>query len=206
MKKLNFIFPFVVCFILCTTVYALSVQKDLSDELLRLHIIANSNSEYDQKIKLMVRDEIVASAGEEFLRTTDKAEYKRLLLEKSEEIEKLANNVLEENKVDYRAKCSFKTFYVPRKTYGNIVLPEGSYDGLIIDLGNSDGENWWCVVYPPLCFTEGSLDAENPEAIKFLEDNLSPQSFSLITQEGIDIEYKLKTVEIFQKLKKRLLK
>lgn len=202
MKKNIFIPPLILCLTLCSFVYANSVQNNLSNELLRLHIIANSDSDTDQNIKLMVRDKIIESVGQEFSKIDDKEKYREELIKKTYEIKKTADRVLSENGLNYTSSVSFEKLYIPRKSYDGIVLPEGSYEGLIVRLGEASGQNWWCVVYPPLCFTESTCGKLSVEAQNYLKENLSPESYSLITEEGINIEYKFKLVEVLQKLKK----
>ena len=87
-----------------------------------------------------------------------------------------------------------------RKTYGNITLPEGSYDALTIVLGNGEGENWWCVMYPPLCLFEGGSLKADENAADSLLDSLSDESASIILKEGKEIEYKFKIVELYEKI------
>ena len=199
MKKQFFLAPALLCFLLCSLAYANSVQNNLSQELLRLHIIANSDSVADQEIKLKVRDRIIESVGNEFSQVNDKNVYRAMLMKKTDEIKKIADSVLAEYGVDYTSDVTFEKLYIPRKYYDGIVLPEGSYEGMIVRLGKSEGKNWWCVVYPPLCFTESTCGELSNDALEYLKDTLSPESYSLITDEGIDIEYKFKLVEIFQK-------
>lgn len=200
MKKILFSILFLIFSLLC--LYSFSVQKNLSDEILRLHIIANSDSEYDQNIKLKVRDKISESVGAEFLKIKDKKEYRRILIEKIDEIQNMTDSVLADSNVGYKSKVSFEKLYVPRKKYNSLILPEGSYEGVVVRLGNACGKNWWCVVYPPLCFSENSVGNLTPEAKEYLKNNLSAESYSLITEEGINIQYKFKIIETFQKIKK----
>lgn len=206
MNKKFFLIPLLLCAALCSSVYAVSVQQDLSDELIRLHIVADSDSPEAQEIKLKVRDAIIEDVGAEFAAIKDKKAYRSALIEKTGDIKKTADRVLSENGVNYKSRVSFEKLYIPRKSYDGIVLPEGSYEGLIVRLGSASGQNWWCVVYPPLCFTESVCGELSDEAKEYLKENLSPESYSLITEEGITVEYKFKLVEMFQKLKKYIWK
>ena len=199
-KKLILLIPLTIG--ICSVFYALSVQKNLSDELIRLHIIANSDSEYDQDLKLKVRDRICSEVGAEFAAISDKDEYRRTLMNKTEKIQKIADSVLSESDAGYKSRVSLERLYIPRKSYDGIILPEGSYEGLIVRLGDASGKNWWCVVYPPLCFTESTCGSLSPEAKEYLKSHLSAESYSLITEEGIEIKYKFKLIEAIQKAKK----
>ena len=123
---------------------------------LRVHIRANSNSEEDQRVKYLVRDEIV-----EFLTPTvagcgTKAEAIACITEKLPEAEKAAEKVLEKHGFFYGARASIREEEFPTRVYDGVTLEAGVYDALILELGTGAGDNWWCVVYPPLCFTSGS--------------------------------------------------
>lgn len=187
-------------------VYAHGVHSNLSGELIRLHIIANSDTDIDQALKIKIRDEIIEKAGAEFKDAKDKNELKNALIKKAPEIKKIADNVLLQNNSDYASSVSFERLYIPRKVYDGIILPEGSYEAMVVRLGEAKGKNWWCVVYPPLCFTESTCGELSDEAKEYLKNNLTPQSYSLITESGIKIEYKLKVVELYEKAKKEIFK
>lgn len=201
LKKLSC--PILALIFGCLFVYGYSVHADLSDELLRLHIIANSDSEYDQELKIKVRNEIINMSQNDFAGVTDKKECRKTILASKEKIKDAADKILAENGADYTARVSFEKLYIPRKTYDGIILPEGSYDGVVIRLGNAEGKNWWCVVYPPLCFTESVCGELSDEAKEYLKSTLSEESYSLITCEGMNIEYKFKIVEILQQLNQK---
>ena len=124
-------------------VYADNIRTDLSENLLRLHVIANSNSEYDQNIKLAVRDEILKVASE----VPDKTK-----------IDAIINKTLAELGADYSGSISVVRKNVPEKEYKSIRLPEGVYTCINVTLGDGKGENWWCVVFPGLCMPETGED------------------------------------------------
>lgn len=184
--------------------YADSLQKDLSQNLIRLHIIANSNSESDQQIKREIRDEIIKNAGNKFSADSQKAVFSHELCNNLDEIEKIADFVLKKHNADYQSEAYLKKTYIPKKVYNGIILPEGSYDSLTVKLGNGNGENWWCVVYPPLCFTESVCGKLSEEGKEKLKNTLSPDAYSLITSEEFSVEYAFKFVELVQKIKKYL--
>ena len=123
---------------------------------LRVHIRANSNSEADQSVKYKVRDAVV-----EFLTPTvagceSKDEAVARITEKLPEAEEVAEKVLEENGYFYGARASIRKEEFPTRVYDEVTLEAGVYDALILELGTGEGDNWWCVVYPPLCFTSGN--------------------------------------------------
>lgn len=129
-----------------------------NSEYLRIHIRANSNLEIDQNIKYQVKDAVV-DAMIPLLADCETKEIAYQVIENNlEYIENIADNVLVSNNYNYfcNAKMSYEDF--PTRTYGNLTLESGFYDALILELGNAVGDNWWCVVYPPLCFVNGSTN------------------------------------------------
>lgn len=130
---------------------ACTVNNRYDGELLRLHIRANSNSVEDQSVKLKVRDAVNEHIAEKVDKTTF-AEAYRQIGEMLDELGEIAVGVLEENGFSYGAEAKLVNEYFPTRQYGSYVVPDGNYDALIIELGKAEGDNWWCVVYPPLCY------------------------------------------------------
>ncbi len=175
-----------------------AISEDISTDIVRLHIIANSNSQNDQSIKLKVRDAIIKKAQESDEEIT--IEY---VNKNKAQIEKRANDVLLKNGCDYICRVETGRFYFPTKFYENITLPEGDYDAVRIILGNGNGENWWCVMYPPLCFTDkakGEMSTKNKEKLK---STMSDASYELISEESIIIKPAFRALELWQNLSKR---
>ena len=158
MKKLCIIF-FLSCIISVAVLGGTACSLDCSsvnERYLRIHIRAHSDEAEAQAVKYAVRDAVVeyltpAVSGME---TFEKAE--REVRENLEGIESLANAVLRGQGWNYGAKASLRIEKFPTRKYGEFVLEEGEYLALIIELGNAEGQNWWCVVYPPLCFAGGA--------------------------------------------------
>ena len=122
-------------------------------ELLRLHIRANSNSDCDQSVKLKVRDEINAFIAKNIDKSTFDSAY-REIGSHLDELSAIATRVLRANGFSYSARARLSKEYFPSRMYRDVEVPEGIYDALIIELGDGKGDNWWCVVYPPLCYGE----------------------------------------------------
>ena len=194
MKKIFLTLAIFILFTMLSASYSQQLMKDLNENIIRLHILAQSNSEYDQKIKLEVRNEILKAVKDidiknssEFLSTAQNT----------------ANRYLNENNISYRAKAIKGKFHFPQKTYNNITLPSGEYNGIRIVLGEGKGENWWCIMYPPLCVTQsGELNTDKNTELK-LKDSLSSDTYELITNDSKKIKLKFKTVEFFNKLIKQ---
>ena len=194
MKKIFFALAIFILFTMLSASYSEQIMNDLNENIIRLHILAQSNSEYDQKIKLEVRNEILKAV-------------KDIDIKKSSEFlstaQNTANSYLNENNISYRAKAIKGKFHFPQKTYNNITLPSGEYNGIRIVLGEGKGENWWCIMYPPLCVTQsGGLNTNKNTELK-LKDSLSSDTYELITNDSKKIKLKFKTVEFFNKLIKQ---
>ena len=133
-------------------------------EYLRIHIRANSNSVIDQNVKYKVKDQIV-DVLIPYLSEAKTFEQAKEVIEKNFVlIEKTANQVLKEDGFSYGSKASIKNEYFPTRTYDNLTLKEGYYDALIVELGNAEGNNWWCIVFPAFCFTK----SQNIDKIEYI--------------------------------------
>lgn len=128
-------------------------ENEIEKEYLRIHVRADSNSEEDQAVKYKVKDAVVEYLTPFIAECDSKEKAKTLLTERLDDIEKVAEETLKENGFTYRAKAKVKNEKFPTRNYGNLQLESGFYDALILELGSGEGDNWWCVVYPPLCFT-----------------------------------------------------
>ena len=126
-------------------------------EYLRIHIRANSNGEADQAVKYKVRDGIVAYLTPLAASCTTKQQAINAISENLAGIEAVAERVLYENGYSYGARASIRAQEFPTRVYDGVTLEAGMYDALIVELGTGAGDNWWCVVYPPLCFTGGNV-------------------------------------------------
>jgi len=153
-------------------------QRRLAESVLRLHVLANSDSEADQALKLAVRDRVIDFV--QGLGGADLANAKQNILDNLGEIERMASGVIYENGFDYEARASLGDCVFPTKTYGDIALPSGIYEALRVEIGEAKGANWWCVVYPNICFI--GQDAElKDESKEKLQGSLGNDEYALIT-------------------------
>lgn len=161
MKKFRIIFLLTIIIILTATTIlpfascSFGVEKT---EYFRIHVRANSNDEQDQSIKYAVRDEAVAFLTPLVEGAKSVADAKNALSFALEDLEKKANALLKKEGFSYRASARIKREYFPTRVYEGLTLNAGEYLALIIELGKGEGQNWWCVVYPPLCFSYGGGD------------------------------------------------
>jgi len=142
--------------------------------IIRLHVIANSDDEDDQELKLKVRDAIIEYMEEQdSLKTAD--ETRAYLQDNLIRLETIAEGVIAYEGYDYPACASLGVRYIPEKTYGDITFPAGNYEALNITIGSGEGENWWCVLFPPLCLLEEGTDdtSEDNGNDDDLEDGLT---------------------------------
>ncbi len=185
-----------------TITYAKNVSNDISNSVFRLHIIANSNSETDQSLKLKVRDKIITDASSLFVNCPDLDTAVKIANQNQDKLKQIAESEVKAHGFDYPIKISVGRVAFPTKTYGNITLPSGNYTALRIEIGKAKGENWWCVMYPPLCLTQGVLTVSD-EANSKLKSELNSSEYDLITKQdsgAIPVEVRFKIVEIFQNI------
>lgn len=140
-----------ILFFITGTLIASAQESKLTDSVLRLHVIANSDDPVDQALKLAVKDEIVAYMKASFIETRDADQAKALAQEKLPQIKAIAEKKIRESGYDYPVEVFVGEFDFPTKSYGNLVLPQGRYQAVRVVIGEGQGKNWWCVLFPPLC-------------------------------------------------------
>ncbi len=175
--------------------YVYNLQSGLAEKLLRLHIVAASDSVGDQLVKLCVRDKILAEFSD-ILGGCSTAEESAQQIEKHiSEIEECANaELLRLGRTD-RAAARIEKCRFPTKEYGTLTLPAGSYTALNIKIGAAEGRNWWCVMYPPLCITDRVVSVPD-SSMEYLKENLTDEEYNLITDDNIEIKIKFRLAEI----------
>lgn len=167
--------------------------ENISKKVFRLHIIANSDSVEDQELKLKVRDRILSQTQDLFNIADSKYDAKKITEENLNKIIQIAQDEVYANGYNYPVCAKVTNMHFNTRRYDNFVLPAGRYDALRIEIGKSEGKNWWCVMFPPLCV---STAQEN----KKLEDVLSKDEFE-ITNNETEYELKFKIIEWFEKIK-----
>lgn len=190
-------------FMLATKSYSYNIQKGIADEVIRLHVLANSDEDYDQQLKIKVKDGIVKMLENELHNSMSKDETRIILLQNLDKIEDKAKEIIEENGYNYNvsAKITFDDF--PTKQYGDVVLPAGEYEALKVEIGEAKGKNWWCVMFPPLCFVDASVKEVPKEDKDLLKSVLTDTEYDIVTkadnENDIPIKIKFKIVEMWQK-------
>jgi stage II sporulation protein R len=157
-------------------------ESEIYDTVVRLHVIANSDSEEDQELKLKVRDRILEVVGPAVKDCGTQAEAIAAIGEIREEIEDAAMEVIEREGFDYSVSVAVKNEYYPTKTYESCAFPEGEYVSLQIKIGKSEGENWWCCLFPPLCLSASSGDGKDENEEAFISVGLTDDQYKVITE------------------------
>ncbi|WWU65323.1 stage II sporulation protein R [Clostridium baratii] len=161
----------------------------VKDELIRFHVIANSDSKEDQELKLKVRDEVIKHLEPLLKNSKSIEESRKIIKQNNKKVINIAKKVVKDNGYSYNVQTELSRENFPEKVYGKIVLPQGEYEAYRILIGDASGQNWWCVMFPPLCFvdvTKGSV------AYNETERRMDEVSKNKKTEENTDEEYELK--------------
>lgn len=203
MKK--FLFKFFIILILLllyiflsANSYAINMSNEIASSLLRLHVIANSNSEEDQNLKLKVRDALLDYMSKNLFNVSSKEDAIALISQNKDELTKIAKKIINEEGYNYDVNISIENTYFPTKNYYDISLPSGYYDSVRVKIGTASGNNWWCVMFPPLCFTDSSSGALADNGEGYLESSLSEDAYTLISDSSSEsVSFKFKILELF---------
>ena len=157
------------------------LQEHLAQEVLRFHILANSDSEEDQALKITVRDRVLDYLDEEMPEATDAQETARWMRRHVEELEEVSRKTVTGQGYEYPVNAAVTTCWFPDRTYGDMTFPAGNYEALRIELGDAQGHNWWCVLYPGLCFLDAANAVVPEEGKQKLQNVLTEDEYSQIT-------------------------
>ena len=183
---------------ICAFSYAKTISKELSDSVFRLHVIANSDSTEDQNLKYTVRDNLISYMNILCKNCSSKEEAIKLVTENKSNFQKIAENTIRENGFNYSVNIEIGNFEFPTKTYGDISFPAGYYDALKVKIGEANGQNWWCVMFPPLCFIDVTSGVVPDESKENLQENMSDEDYALISDNDTpEIKFKFKLLEFF---------
>lgn len=162
--------------------HTLAVQQNLAEQVVRFHVLANSNSSDDQALKLLVKNAVLEYMSEPLARCETASEALEILDKNTGSIIRVARQVIEENGYSYSVTAGIEEIYFPVKSYGDVTFPAGMYTAYRIIIGEGDGNNWWCVLYPPLCFidiTHGIVPEESREQLRSV---LTEEEYLAITE------------------------
>ena len=185
-----------VAVFLLTGAVSLRTQDALADKVVRLHVLAHSDSEEDQALKLLVRDCVLDRAEAVLADVKDRESAEMLLRGKLPEFERAATEVIRENGYGYPVYVELADTEFPTKEYDGFTLPAGEYLALRVVIGEGAGQNWWCVVFPPVCMTAGA-----DVSISALSVSLDGEEIRLVTEESGGYVLKFKAVELWERLR-----
>lgn len=202
-KRIFIILILLFLFILISAIsYVDAVSTDIANSVFRLHVIANSDSIEDQNLKYEVRDSLLEYMNSISKNCTSKEEIIELARNHTQEFYEIAKQVISKNGYDYDININIGNFDFPTKDYGDISFPAGKYDALRVEIGNASGQNWWCVMFPPLCFVDVSSGIVPDESKEVIQDSLTDEEYDIVSkQNSIDIKFKFSLIEIFQSLR-----
>ena len=191
---LIFIYTFI-----CAYNYVYAVSTNLSDSVFRLHIIANSDSKEDQDLKYIVRDNLIQYMVKLCENCSSKTEVIEIAKNNISNFKQIAEDTVKEQGFSYDVNVEIGNFEFPTKSYGDISFPAGYYDALKVKIGNSSGQNWWCVMFPPLCFVNTTTGLVPTEYKENLEENLSDEGYKIVSDsDNSNIAFKFKIIEFFE--------
>lgn len=166
--------------------------NEISNEVFRIHILANSDSQADQNLKLKVRDEILAYSEELFNSANSKEEAEKIVQENLAEIIAVAQKKVYDEGYDYKVNAEITNMYFTTRCYEQFTMPSGMYDALRVTIGEGEGQNWWCVMYPSICL---SASIESDEKAK---ESFTDNQYDIVSSG--EYQYRFKVVEIFEKI------
>ncbi len=185
-KKQILTFSIIVAVII-TYILSLNTESDtdlsdgISEKIIRFHVLANSDSKTDQKLKLKVKDAVVNYLNPYMTASSSLEESRTILEENTDAIISVAKEVIAGEGFDYTVKAYFCEDYFPVKAYGDVTLPAGEYTAFRIEIGEHNGQNWWCIMYPPLCFVDATYGVLPDESKSLLKNVLDEDEFDAVT-------------------------
>lgn len=158
------------------------IQRELAEQIIRLHVRADSDSDEAQELKMKVKSSVVAYIEPLLKDSTGIDESRQILNDNIEAIRDNALDTLLDNGCEDDVSVYFENAYFPAKSYGDVTFPPGEYEAFRIDIGKASGRNWWCVLYPPLCFVDASYGVLPDDSKQELKNILTEDEYNAITE------------------------
>lgn len=177
------------------TIYANGVSQTLAENMLRFHIVANSDSTEDQLLKQQVKDEIIAYMEPLLKQSKNIEESKNIIQLHADSIKNIAEHVVYNWGKDYEVQVFLDKANFPTKAYGDIVLPAGQYEACRVIIGEGKGQNWWCIMFPPLCYVDAATGVVPIEGKEELQEQLTPEQYKLVSKSDKSYEVRFKIVD-----------
>lgn len=171
------------------------MQRDIAREILRLHVVANSDSKEDQELKMKVKETVVTYLRGTMSDANSVEEAREEIQKRLPEIEEIAEEKMQEEGYSYTAQAELGECYFPIKEYGDLTFPAGEYEALRVNLGDSAGKNWWCVMYPSLCFVDSTYQIVPDSSKEKLKNNLTEEEYNSLLDGEDKVQYSFKIIE-----------
>lgn len=179
-------------------------SEDYREKLIRFHVLANSDEEEDQELKLKVRDEVISYLQPKLESSKSIEQSEKIINTEHDKIKEISENIIGENGYNYSVSVSLEYSNFPAKQYSSVVLPAGKYKALRIVIGEGKGKNWWCVMFPPLCFVDEQSGMIDEKTDKQLKSVLTEEEYDLVMgknkKEVSNIKFKFKIIEVLQNI------
>lgn len=172
---------FIILLTFCFLSYRVYIQHEFASQLIRFHVIANSDRLEDQTLKLHVRDVIVNEMRERFRHASSRQEAEEVLIKSMNEIKTVAEEQIKREGKDYQVAVMMGDYVFPTKTYGDLTLPAGNYHAVRVVIGEGKGKNWWCVLFPPLCFVD---------SVETLDKDQKAKGMKVFEKENVEFRLK----------------
>lgn len=173
------------------------IQKGIASNIIRFHVRAESDSKEDQWLKLQVKEAVLAYISPVLSKSQSVDESRQLLYNESENIRNVAAATLRSLGDESDVNVYFENCYFPMKTYGDMTFPPGEYEAFRVDIGEAQGKNWWCVLYPPLCFVDAVYGEVPEESKEELKGVLTEEEYSMVS--GENVKFRFKYLKIFNR-------
>jgi len=182
------------------SIHAVKIQKEIASQILRFHVVANSDSVIDQSLKLVIKDTLTNALKPELKSAHTLDDARQIIEHNLSNLESLSNQVIKEHGFSYETKASITKGYFPLKVYGDLSLPPGEYEAIRIELGDANGQNWWCIMYPPLCFVDSTYSVVPDSSKEQLKELLSEEEYhSIFAKKEVKIKVRFKLFSLFQR-------
>ena len=176
---------------------AKEMQEDIAKEVIRLHVVANSDLEMDQTLKLEVKEEIVKMLRHKMKKSDSVEEAAKIVQAQIPEVEKCAEEYIRKKGFDYPVNATLENCFFPVKQYGDMVFPAGNYNALNVRIGEASGKNWWCILYPTLCFVDSTYQTVPDESKEKLKESLTDEEYDMLLEGGENVEYGFWLLDFF---------
>lgn len=175
------------------------MQEDIASQIIRFHVIANSDSTEDQALKLKIKSALTDALRPKLSKLSNVTEARRVIEENLTALVSLSEEIIKENGYPYTVTASLENGYFPIKVYGDLTLPPGQYEALRVEIGEAKGQNWWCIMFPPLCFVDATYSVVPKESKEQLKNVLTEDEYDAVfSSEKATIRVKFKLFEIIK--------